>query len=236
MTNKPFLIIIGFFALLTVLIVTFIVLRSIGGSYGEGIDSLLTQTPQEQSATREKRLIRRIIVDEEEQCLEITPDGVVRTYASCGGELIDTNRLFDPKRIIELFEYTSRINAGQYITKPPGASVRIIIETENGTEIVYIPISPGADSISQVIDLIKGDLPQPTPTTGPTAIPTPTLPGTTIIPTATPAPTLPPGVTPTNTLTVTPKPFVCDYRETAGSTRPYYVSNFICTSQPSPAP
>jgi hypothetical protein len=188
---------------------------------------------------KDTKRLRKIIVQDEEtgECLEISNDGVVKRYETCEGKLMDSTRLFDPKRIIQLFEYASRIDPSKYRSKPEGSSIRLILYTDSGTEIVYVPVTDDEESISEIIDLIVGDLPQPTPTEYVIpGTPTPTLPGTTIIPTSVPTATLYPGITPTPGPTGQQQPFTCGFFDDPYEQRPYNVTNAICSTEPSPAP
>lgn len=235
MYKKIYITLLGVFTIFIVGIVLFVIARQRGLSTIQTIE--LQQT--ESISLNEKKRLRRITVQDEEtgECLDITNDGVVRRYETCDGQLKDVTRLFDPKRIIFLFEYTSRIDPNKYKEKPQVPYVKLILHTDEGSQIVYVPVTDEPESISELIDLIEGDLPQPTPTIIlPTINPTPTVPGTTIVPSMTPSPTLFPGLTPTPVPTGAQQPFSCGYSDQPTDTRPYNVSNYICSTEPSPAP
>lgn len=235
MYKKVYVALLIVFLVSIVGVVSLVMVRQRGLSTNQTFD--LEQS--EQITIKEKKRLRRITVQDEEtgECLEITNDGVVRRYETCDGQLKDVTRLFDPKRIIFLFEYASRIDPNKFKEKPTVPYVKLILHTEDGSQIVYVPVTDEPESISELIDLIEGDLPQPTPTIVlPTSNPTPTVPGTTIVPTVTPSPTLFPGLTPTPVPTGVQQKFSCDYSDQPTDTRPYNVSNYICSTEPSPAP
>lgn len=185
----------------------------------------------------ERRQLRKITIDDDTGCLEVTSEGIVRVYETCGETLESVSRPIDPKRIIQLFEYTSRLAFDEFSLPPTsGQYLRLIVDTTTGSYTIYIPVESGDDSISDTIDLIKGDIPQPTVTPQATLIPTPTLPGSTPLPSLTPTPTIQFGVTPTPTVAITPRPFTCGFSDDPTDIRPFNVTNVICSTEPSPAP
>lgn len=216
-------------------IVLYVVLHYVGQQYNNG--STNTNNSVDQTPLKAIRVVKKITVkDEGEGCIEITPDGVVRTYSECNGDVTDVNRLANPKNILHLIQITSQIDFANYKVRPLGASLTLLIETDNGTETIYIPKGNGGGDISHTIDQINGDLPQPTSTLGPgeptltpaVGSPRPTSLTPTVQPTFGPSPT--PGPSGTE-----PKSFTCGF---AGdeSKKPYNVSNYICSTEPSPAP
>jgi hypothetical protein len=235
--QKSLAIIIGLFAVAVVFLLAVILLKSIGSRYSSGLSALLPNTVDAPPELQDKRRLRKITIEQEDGCIEVSSEGVVRQYTECGGTLVDTNRLFDPKRIIELFEYTSRLDPEKYKTPPLSVPyIRLVVESDTGTQVLYVPVGSGPDSISDTVKLIIGDLPQPTQTPAATLIPTPTLPGTTPLPTLQPSPTIPFGLTPTPTFVPqnTPRPFTCGYTVDGSDKRPYNVTNVICSTQPTP--
>ncbi len=227
------------FLLLASFFVIFFVFKSFGGKYDQGLASLLQKT-QDPPATRKVRSVRKITVihEGENGCIEVTPDGVVRTYNNCGGELTDANRLADPKNVLRLIQSMSQIDLAQYRKKVSGPVLTLIIETDTGTETIYIPTGGGGNDIVETITKIEGDLPQPTSTPGPyIETPTPTLGGVSSSPTPTPlvSPTLGPSPTPTPTGNPD-NPFRCGYTQNGSTQKPFNVSNYICSTEPSPAP
>jgi hypothetical protein len=230
--RRQTVLLISFFLLSIILLIVILVAQNLGKNYQAGLEQIQTDQNQ-QFFTRDKRRIRKVFVERDGKCLVIGEDAVVRTYDTCDGELQNIHRLADPKHVLELLEFVSRLDPSKYRQKPSGFSLKLIIQTDNGTEVIYIPVGGGGpDSIPDVIDLIEGDLPQPTQTPFPTIIPSPTLPGTTIIPSLTPTPTWLPGVSPTPYLTPTPALFICDYFDDPTDVRPYNVSSFLCSEEP----
>lgn len=234
--QRQTIIIIGGALLLVISFVLFVLLRGIGTSYEEGLTILPTIAPPAQ--TREAKKIRRVLIqrDDSEGCMEVTNEGVVRTFDTCGEELTTVSRPTDPKFILRLLQVLSQIDTTKYRVRPSGPSLRLVIETDNGTEIVYVPVTEEQGSISDIIESIEEDIPEPTATPVATPLPSPTLPGTTSIPTPSPSPTLIPGITPTPTSSVSIPPFTCDFDYGQGPRRPYNVSSILCTTEPSPVP
>lgn len=234
---KPKLLIsIGSLSLLVIIVILAVVVRQIA------MRPSLSLTGQDRSdqvliSKNERKQLRKITIEDDSGCLEVTPDGVVRMYADCDGTLTSISRPIDPKRIIQLYEYTSRVNTADYRQPPTqGEYIRMIIETSGGSQVVFIPVVSGPESISDTIDLIKGDIPKPSPTPLATLMPTPTLPGQTPLPTQTATPTQPAIITPTVAISTTPRPFTCGFADDPTDKRPYNVTNVICSTQPSPAP
>jgi hypothetical protein len=204
----------------------------------------IAPTIQPPSATREKKNIRRLTVEDEHGCMEVTPDGVVRTFATCGGELVDANRIADPKFLLKLLDAVSVMDTTPYRVRPKtGVVITLHIQTDTENITVYLPASSPSPSydpgtIEGLIHLVQGDLPQPTQTPvpgGPSVTPTATT--IPISGTPSPTPTLAPWITPT----VTPEasnltPFTCGFSEDESGKKPLNVSNYICSTQPSPAP
>lgn len=223
----------------------YFIFRNFGMKYDQGLASIIPKS-QDPVAPRKARTVRKVtVLQEDSGCMEVTPDGIVRTYDRCGGELVDANRLSDPKNVLRLIQVASQIDFSNYRQKLDGPYITLIIETDSGTETVYIPIGggngnggSGGDDIIQIIDQIKGDLPQPTatPIFSPDT-PTPTLGGVSNTPTPTPliSPTFGPSPTPTPTGNPD-NPFTCGFTQSSNGPRPYNVSNYICSTQPSPAP
>jgi hypothetical protein len=223
--------------------VIYFIFRGFGKKYDEGLASLIQKSPESQS-TASVRKVRKVTVihNDDKGCMEVTPDGIVRTYDTCGGELTDANRLADPKNVLHLIQIASQIDVSSYRKKISGPVLTLIIETDNGTETIYIPTNGGGgggnDDVTKIVDLIEGDLPQPTATPGPeTIIPTPTMGGVSFTPTPSPIYSPTPGPSPTPTPTPNPEvPFKCGYSQDPSSKKPFNVSNYICSTEPSPPP
>jgi len=239
MKSQRILLILGGLGFCLVFVFIVVFSQQFGSMYKKGLESILPPPP-EAPQTREKKHIRKItVIDRNGGCMEMTSDGVVRSYATCGGDLTDANRLADPKNLLKLFEYASQVDPSKYQQKGDHV-ITLVIETDTGTETLYIPVSgPGGtpDPIAQVIDLITRDLPQATPTpNGPSITPTPTLIGAQVVPTDTPMPTLLPWITPSPTLMPVDQGFLCSFGQANANKRPYNVSNYICATEPSPHP
>jgi hypothetical protein len=223
-----------------IFLIIFFALKHIGARYDQGLVNLIP-TRSEGPAVRKARTIRKVVIFDEDNkgCMEITPDGVVRTYEVCGENLKDANRIADPKFILKLIQIASQIDFSKYRQKVSGPYLTLIIETDTGTEIIYVPLGREGGDIINTINLIREELPQPTQTPGPfTQTPTPTLGGVSNSPTPTPRISHTPGPSPTlnpHPSEIIESPFTCGYTESTGP-RPYNISNFICTTQPSPGP
>jgi len=219
---------------------TTVLVSKFGGAYRTELMKLAGQVPTQELTLRQKKNIRKITVrkNAEEGCIEITPDGAVRVYTACGGELDNAARLTDLKNISKLFRLVSETNLAAYKNSRAGDLYEVILETDTGTETYYLIIDDNTPSpvkdIKDAIDDIEEDIPQPTPTpiqtsgyptpTGYIGTVTPTFPWTSVTP------------TPTGVSEQTINPFICDFTETSGKKKPLNVSNIICSSGPTPAP
>jgi hypothetical protein len=224
-----------------VIIFVYVSLQKIGTSYKQGLSSVSTKI-QDAPMARDARKVRRItVVQDDGSCLELTSDGVVRSFATCDGTITDVNRLADPKHLLKLFQYASQMDFAKFQDKPTeGNYTTLTIETDQGSVTVYVPYTPGGGGggadppIEDVIDTIIGDLPQPTQTPVPgQPTNTPIPPGVTITPTDTPGPTPIGGTTPTPTWKP-PFPFLCDFSDGSTKKKPYYISGVICSTGPTP--
>jgi hypothetical protein len=226
-----------------IFLLIFLVLRNFGSQYNQGLTSL-TQTNNQNIGVRKSRLVRRVTIFQDENttsCLEVTPDGVVRSYDTCGGTPTDVNRLSNPKNIFELIRIASQIDTSLYTEKPKVPFITLVIESDEGKVTVYIPTGDGGGGgggIGDIIDLITGDLPEPTATLGPfVPTPTPTMGGVSFTPT--PSPLISATFAPSPTSAPTPEvdnPFLCGFSEGSTGVKPLNVSNYICSTQPSPPP
>ncbi|MCX8009075.1 MAG: hypothetical protein N3A54_05260 [Patescibacteria group bacterium] len=214
----------------------YFLLRYFGKRYDQGLESLV-QTSYDAPFTRKGKTVRKItILQEDGGCMDVSSNGVVQVYEECGGDPSVAHRVSDPKFVLRLIQRVSEIDGSKFKEGSSGAYLTLIIETEDGTETIFIPI--GDNEISKTIDLIKGQLPQPTPTSDPHAqTPTPTMGGVSHTPTSTPSVFPSPGPSPTpnqNSTGSEDNPFTCGYGETQGGSRPYNISNIICSTEPSP--
>ena len=219
-------------------IIVFVVI-ALGKVYQSGISRLSGESAPNEYGIRKKKQIRKITLQkgDEAGCFEIMPDGVVRVYAECGGELTDAARYQDPKRILQLFELASAYDLTKYRNSGSGQIYTLTIESDEGTEIITIVINDqNSDEINQVIDTIDTileDFPDPTPQPSGVA-PQPSAP---ILPGQSPVPSpsvsgsspLPSG---SGTGGVELTPFSCNFTENFASSKPYRVSNTVCTDEP----
>lgn len=236
--------ILGIVLILIILVILVVVIR-FGKAYQLGLAQFTPLTPQEVIKLKKTKNIRKITItkEDEESCLEVTPDGVVRIYTICNQELSQAVRLANPKNILKLFQ---AVVEERFASCEGQWMYELMIESEAGSERVCVAtdISGGGEGgggggggggISGIIDEIIGDVPgtvSPSPGAG---VPSPT-PGSSLLPSpassgqafASPSPS-----PPTST---SPQPFVCNFSETGGSGKPYRVSNVVCTSEPSTAP
>lgn len=229
------LLIVGGLFILAVGASIFIIL-GVGSIYRGKIASLEQQRPQELELIK-KASIRKITVKKKDEagCMEVTPDGAVRIYESCGGKLLHATRLSDPRNILKLFQIVSEADVSEY--RDSGAAVyELVIETDSGTQTIYVT-SGGGEQMISTISLIQGDIPpnpsptsffpQPSQGTEQTPYPSPAASsgGPTSPPNSTPPPTVGGGI-----------PFTCDFYESGEQGKPYRVSNVVCSTEPSPVP
>lgn len=224
-----------------VLAVITVVVFALGKVYQGGLSRLSGESDPNEYALRKKKQIRKITLQkgDEQGCYEIMPDGVVRVYAECGGELTQAARYQDPKYILQLFQLASAYDLAKYRNSGAGQIYTLTIETDEGTEIITIVLNDqNSDEINEVIDTIDTileDLPNPTPTpTGGSPQPSPTLlPGQSPLPSPTaPGSTPQPSASGTGGVELTP--FSCNFAEDSVSGKPYRVSNIVCTEEPQP--
>jgi len=222
---------------------TSVVVVRIGKAYQWGLLGF-TETEKTDTITlRQKKQLRKITVRRgtDPGCMEVTPDGAVRIFSTCGGELEQAQRPDNPKNILLLFQLVSErdlpTTLGENTT---GTVYELTIETDEGSEVVYLIINddtpPPIVDIIETIDDITEDIPEPTVTPSvssptPTTPPVPTEGGPT--PTGTIFPTQNP--TPTPTGPAVDVGFLCDFFETTGQ-KPYNISNFVCSTGPTPFP
>jgi hypothetical protein len=237
--------------LVVVIIVIILIVIKIGGAYRNGISQIGDQPPIGNSTHIIKKKINKIILkksNDDKGCIEITNDGIVRTYDICGTQLASASRMTDTNNIIRLFkiagetDYSTESMSEDAIAKCSGYIM--MIETEDGKRTICTKSGSsgtgggtgGGNPIDDIVDTIKKIIEDIPPT------PTPVMPTITPIPTivisGTPEPTLP--FVPSDIMTPTPTPvilkqFTCGYSIGANGTKhPYDVSNTICTDQPIP--
>lgn len=213
----------------------------IGRLYQNRLSFVDDELPREELVLLEKPDIRRITIRQpvKNECIEVTPDGVVRVYQTCGGELDSANRPTDPRNILKLFRQLSEQDWSKFMSKGNGDVYELTIETDTGTQVLYIPVgqdNPASTVIIDTIHDIEEDIPvasPPLPPTSPGAPqPTPSVsPRVSVFPGSSPLPSSTPG-----TSTGGNQGFACDFNDGGTGPKPYRVSNVVCTTDPSPLP
>lgn len=244
--HNKVIVIIGVVFLLVVL-GTVIVTGQFGNALGMRFNSITPPINTDPVSGREKKQIKRVTLqnDDDTKCIQVTPDGIIRVFETCEGEATNAARSQENKIVQELFKRIEETTfTSQYRRRPNGKSIIVTVETEQGTEVLYLPVSSGGNGsgldnqiqqIVETIDKITDIVTLPTPTPQITDTPTPTLPpGVTSTPTPTTTVTGPtPTDTPVPTGTIAPQPFTCGFTETNGP-KPYNISNYVCTTEPTP--
>src|SRR3989344_8837826 len=100
---------IAAFLLILVIGSTVVVVMRLGVAYKGGLSSLTGQKLPEEVSLKKKKNIKKITVQKEgsTDCMEVTPDGIVKIYTTCGQNLDSANRLTDTKNILKLFKLIS---------------------------------------------------------------------------------------------------------------------------------
>lgn len=217
-----------------------VLVLGIGKEYRRGISDISGE-PQPKKLTIFRRdEVRKIIVKKGagDGCMEITPDGVVRLFSTCGVTLVDASRLSDSKNILKLFKIITEEDLTTYQQKTDGLVYEITIETDSGSKTIYVALGGGSDGIGQTIigtiDDITEDIPQASPSQGSTPTPTQSL-----FNTSTPTPTgtiFVPTPTPTTQVGGAQTSFTCGFTESGGTKKPFNISNIVCSTEPSPVP
>src|SRR3989344_9094467 len=120
-------------ALILILIGIGVFIYGFGTAYRRGLATLI-QPPPEALTLKKKKVVSRITVKKsgESGCIEMTPDGIVRVYENCEGELESAYRLVDPKNILKLFKLVSERNLATS-PKPGQVVYELTLETDEGT-------------------------------------------------------------------------------------------------------
>lgn len=196
---------------------------------------------QGEKIIEKRRSVTRIQVKStDNSCIEMTPDGIVRIFKSCdSAQIEDAQRLRDPKYLLQLFTVFSGIDTRNYKEPPKsGAFYTVTFTSENGSETVYIPVGTGGGGgIGDIItDIIVDTKPTPSPLQSPTSEPTIPVntPEQSVTPTESALPTWGPSPTLSPTGSVD-KGFSCAFSSGTGP-RPYNISNFVCSTGPTPNP
>lgn len=205
----------------------------IGGQQYASVLNTVAPTLAPLPATRERRRITRVqVVTQEGTCVTMTPDGVVVQSLSCEEESVQSTRLADPKFLFQLFKQLESVDTSLLTVPPKGAYITVTITTDQGQQTIYIPED---SDIGETIENVEEDLPSLTPT--------PTIPAG-VTPSIVPSPSVTGSLAPTNPQSsTTPVPntdpsdsgFSCDFTE-GGVTKPYTISNYICSTGPTPNP
>lgn len=226
-------------AIIFVLIIAGLIILAVrfGSAYKGGLANFSNQTSTEEVKSLKKKKILNITVKKsgEAACMQVTPDGIVRIFTTCNDDLEIAARPQDPKNILKLFKILSESDLDKLREPGSGEYYQLIIQTDEGTETIYIPVSSsGGSEIIQTIVNIKGDIPSPVAS-----------PSGSQAPGHSSSPQLQPTPSPSSYF-ATPSPssgtqassqigFSCEFDE-FGNKRPLNVSNIICSSEPSPLP
>jgi hypothetical protein len=236
--------------------IVFILIR-IGGAYRSGLDSFSASNQISDVTHTERQKIRKITIKNltNPGCMEVTPDGIIRIFTTCGEELSDARRVTDTKYILQLYKKMAETDLSTLpeASDTPCDGYSMILETDSEKRSVCLQTTsdgntssggntggggiPGGgtvDEIIKIIDQVIDNIP-PTPTSTPDPI-APTAPSGASI-TVSPTDVVVPiwGSTPTPTIGSS-RPFVCDFLDAKGKKRPYTISNIICSTEPSQAP
>lgn len=239
---------IGGIILIIVIVVIVILTIKVGNAYKSKLSDTTTQAPLPITHT-EKDAITKVSItnNNDNSCIEITPDGAIRVYSECGTKLVTAHRTTDIRYTAKLYKTLYEMPESESQTQSTIDNCEgyiITIETENNTRKVCITKDSqnGGDTsqnsfqqtinndIIDTIDKIIEDIP-PTPT----VTSSPNQPTSTLSPSSTVNPSQPmiPTVIPTPTVTSAPqKPFTCDFLDVNGKKRPKNVSNVICSTDP----
>ena len=238
--GKFIYIVAGAFALVIVMLAIY--LMGFGKAYQAGLTAL-NQKPAEEAALQKKKEVKKITIKKNGKagCMEVTPNGIVRVYSECGGNLESASRLPDAKNILKLFRLVTENDLSKYNRLGDGEVYELTIETSEGSEKVYV-VSGGNNpspigEIIQTIQNIQGDLPAATPSAASTSTPT-SPPGSSPFPTPqSSSDGVYPAASPeSGTGGSNPQPFVCGFSDSGSGTKPYRISNIVCSDEPSPAP
>lgn len=223
-----------------VMLSIFVVLMRIGAVYRKRIN-VTPGTQFEEPKLHKTKIVKSITVKKNtgRDCMQITPDGVVRVFAQCDDNLTDANRLTNTNNILKLFRMITEYDADTSLPTGEGDNVyELIIETDEGTQHLYIVIDENTPTqlqeIVQTITKIEEDIPPSSPQ--PSTI-TPSPSAGSVSPSLLPSGSVTPGAFPSPTPGGLPgQAFLCDFMEVGGKKKPINVSNIICSTDPSPLP
>lgn len=231
---------IGVFSFFLLFIGIVYVVSSLGKAYQSNITKYAPPVIKDQEISRKiRKIVKKIILTRagDTGCIELSADGAVRIYSTCGSTIVDAKRLFNAANMRRLFDKVADLSISDNQMKGTGSVYEVRVETDTGTEVYYVTLedfSTDTTGLTKLVDQVLGDVPTPTPET-PGSTPTSALsPTRTRTPTLGPSPTaLPPTPTPP---IPTGAPFTCDFTDQGGPDKPYRISNTVCTSGPTPAP
>lgn len=175
-------------------------------------------------------------------CIKIGSDGQVKIHKVCEEESDESYRTYNYKGVNRLMEL---VRTGRLSTAKKSGNYELIVHTDQGDIVYYFDESDlgggggGSsgggnilDEIIKIIEDIKNDQPQNTPT----STLAPTSPAATITVGPTPSPTIynpfAPTPTPTPPPGVSVVGFSCDYIDDPAGSKPYRVSNIVCSTEP----
>lgn len=226
---------IGFALTLILLLVLGI---AFGVSYRKSLTNVVPEPQINEMTSLVGKKIKKVTFQKRysSECIEVTADGIVRVYATCGKELNSADRLRDPKNIFKLYKLLTEKDYKSDSFTENDEVYLVTLETETGTQIFYFVADSKDTNIAELINTfnnILGDLPGASPTPNfallsssspqvSASLPPPS--GTSFYPTPSPS-----GASLTQT-------FTCDFSDAKGTKKPMNVSNVICTGDPSPAP
>lgn len=215
-----------------------------------------------------KGKVRKITIRKQDQagCMEVSPNGTVRLFVTCGGEVTSGKRIENTASIVKLMNIISSGDLAKLPTQGTGPFIDLIIDTDLGTQTVRVYTngnsggsgggvfgggtsggnggsgsgSGGDGDIDWGIidDIIKivDDIIEQS--TPPTPTPTPENPSPTVGP-GTPTQTVTPTIDPLASPTPTIDPKKIPFScgfDSNGKVRPYNISGIVCSTVPTPLP
>jgi hypothetical protein len=254
--NKQ-IIIIGII-LLVVILACIILITAIGKAYQSGLSKFSPDKVSEGYTYKTKAKITKIKIHKMDDlgCIDVSPDGAVRVYATCDKILTDASRVSDATNILRLFKQISELDLTNIKSTDVCDTYTITVETnESQKNICLTDIAnqlnqtpgmggngntsggTGTQIIDQIIETIENIKQEIIPTPTLISSPTPQFEGGTPVVNE-PSPTgdsIQNDILETPTPTVKPLvPFICGFSGSSGSNKPYNISNIICSNEPTP--
>lgn len=212
----------------------------IARGYREEIATVESVPPPKDVSTVQTTRVRKITVKKPgdgDGCTEISNDGSVLVYETCGENLATANRLNNTDLVWKIMKSVTAAKGSP--AAEPG-SYQLTVELDNGsTYTIYINPgdtghSPVDQEVIRIITDITDSLPTPVPTNQPSVISPSDTP--IIYVTLTPTPFLINLISPTTIPTGPAGPkgsFTCNFFDTGtGGRKPYRVSNVVCSDDP----